>query len=297
MMSNREYIEEWLDELKTVDELVDGTLKMYKTRMNGFVNSLKGKSLTEVDRHDIIKYLSDEGESINTKKHKESVVCNFYMWMCDCNYVTKHPFMKRKRYSPKERLPKFLEKEQWEVIDKFMHKNLNSFAKERNWNMIYFMVNSGLRSFEVLGLRVEHINFEQQEIKVIGKRDKERIVQVNAFTIRALKSFIDKYNIIGYVFANIDGKKLSKSSMDQLFTYISKKTGFHVNPHMLRHTYGQWEYDKGIKIGTVNILEIIQKQMGHSSIDTTKIYAKIRNQHVKDAINQPMITLDEEAVN
>lgn len=281
MKSNQEYVQEWLNELRFATKLASKTVQMYGIRIKQFVDSLEtNKSLIDVKRPDIIKYLSNESDSINTKEHKQSIICNFYNWMCDNDYISKHPMMNRLHFANEERNPKFIEKNQWEIIERFLRRDLSTFAKERNFVMMYLMIHSGLRSFEILNLKVNNINFNQQEINIIGKRNKERIVQINTFVTKVLNNYINKYKLVDYVFPNEKMGKLSKSSMDQLFTMVSKKTGIEINPHMTRHTYGQWEYDRGVP------LEIIQKQMGHSSGETTKIYAKVRSKQVKEAINQ-----------
>lgn len=323
--TNEEYKQEWLNELQFAAKLNPKTVRMYEIRLNQFIESLNGKSLVDVKRPDIINFLSNEKDSKNSTSFKQSVIRNFYFWMSDNDYVVKHPMLKAIRLGNEELLPKFLEKEQWEVIRNYLqneckkyfkvfntkndivefihaensleakmkyvkHNKLlstfnvraieaNDFIAERNYVMVCFMVNSGLRSSEVLDLTVERINYNQQEIRVIGKRNKERIVQLNTLTTKMLKNYIEKFNLSGYVFPTEKGTKLSKSAMDKLFEKISKYTGIKINPHMTRHTYGQMEYDSGTP------LEIIQKQMGHTSIDTTKIYAKVRSQQVKQAIN------------
>ena len=324
--TNEEYKQEWLNELRFAAKLEPKTVRMYEIRLNQFIESLNGKSLVDVKRPDIINFLANEKDSKNSTSFKQSVVRNFYAWMSDNDYVEKHPMLKPIRLGNEESLPKFLEKEQWETIKnylqeecrkyfkvfntrndlveiirannaleakmKYVKKNkmlsmfyvraieTDDFVSERNFIMVYFMVHSGLRSFETLDLTVDKINFNQQEVRVIGKRNKERIVQLNTLTTKMLKNYIEKYNLTGYVFPTKTGTKLSKSAMNKLFEKITKHTGIEINPHMTRHTYGQMEYDRGTP------LEMIQKQMGHTSIDITEIYAKVRNQQVKQMINR-----------
>jgi integrase/recombinase XerD len=278
-MENQEYINLWLNKLKNMNNRSDGTVKVYKGCIEQFATFIN-KSLTEVEYDDIEKYLSNPLEKSATKQRKQTTICRFYNWMYDRKYCERHPMLDRESFSKPIRNPKFIEKKQWEVIDRWFRRDLSTFAKERNFVMVYFMIHSGVRAHETLNLKVDKINFEQQEVTVVGKRDKERIVQINAFVTRTLKNYINKYQLIDYVFPNNDGEILSKSSMDLLFREVSKKTGISITPHVTRHTYGQWEYDDGTP------LEYIQKQMGHESGETTKIYARVRDRQVKAYINQ-----------
>lgn len=322
MKTNEEYVDMWINKLKNVNNKSINTVKMYKSHLLKFSKFIN-KPFSEVDCFDIEDFLSNSQEKSTTKQHKQTVICRFYNWMYDHKFCDRHPKLEREGFSKEERNPQFLEKEQQEIILNYLlsrinvfkvscrsHKiqiNANSiteakkiyaekynipyltyikaepmedvFTRERDYMVTYFIINSGLRAHESLNLKVEKINFEKHEVKVIGKRNKERVVHINAYVNRALKEYIDKYGLTEYVFPNADMGKWAKSSMDSLYTNISKATGIDVHVHQLRHTYGQNLYDSG-KVP----LEIIQKQMGHSSIKITQIYAKVRDRHVKDAV-------------
>jgi len=324
--TNQELIEMWLNKLENMNNRSPKTIKVYRGHLVSFSN-LINKPFSEVDCLDVELFLSKKGEKSTYKKIKQTVVCRFFNWMYDHKFVERHPKLERESFSRETRNPKFLEKEQWEVIKNYLLNEttnkfkvsspsvektvnikadnmteakkifakrygleylqyvkaepiINMFTKERNYMVMYFMINSGLRSFETLELKVDKINFDRQEVTVIGKRNKERVVEINKFVTRALKEYIEKYHLTEYVFPNQDKGKWAKKSLDYVFTTVNKATGIEVNPHKMRHSYCQWEYD----IGTS--LEIIQKQAGHSSGETTKIYAQVRSQQVKDAINK-----------
>lgn len=322
MKTNEEYMQEWFAEIKTVLKLAAKTCQMYKIRMEQFNESLNKKSFVGVKRLDIINYLSNDEESISNKKQKMSVVLGFYDWMCDNNYINKHPMMKKLQFANEESLPKCLEPVEQEAIQNYLLGRTNLFkvshgkhfakieadsithakeiyskrynisyltyikaekiedifTRERDYVVTYFALNSGLRASEILNLKVSQINFEKNEVKVIRKRNKERIVHIHAFVIRTIKKYIEKYKLEEYVFPNAKGGRWAKSSMDALYTNISKVTGIDVHIHQLRHTYGQNLYDGGVK------LDIIREQMGHTSAETTKIYVKVRDRQVKDAV-------------
>jgi site-specific recombinase XerD len=330
--TNQELIDMWLNKLEYMNNRSPKTIKVYRGHLVSF-SSLINKPFSEVDCFDIELFLSKKNEKSTYKQIKQTIICNFFNWMYDHKFCERHPKLEREGFSKETRNPKFLEKEQWEIVKNYLQNETTNkflvssssvgidkkvdkivqikadniteakkifakrykldylnyvkaepitdiFTKDRNYMVVYFMINSGLRSFEVLELTVDKINFDRQEITVIGKKDKERIVQINKFVVRELKEYIDKYKLTKYVFPNENKEIWAKKSFDYVFTTITKKTGISFNPHMTRHTYGQWEYDRGMK------LEYIQQQMGHDSIDTTKIYVRVRNQQVKDAVNQ-----------
>jgi len=275
-MTNQEYMNNWLNELENLNGVSEDTISAYRTRLTQFIGSLNGeKSLTEVKRQDIIKYISDSNISISTKQNRQSVVCSFYNWMSDNDYVVKHPMMAKVRLTKEKRIPEFIEKEDWYQIQDYMKKRMS----ERNYMIVYSMLKLGTRVSETINIKAEDFNFNECEVRVIGKGNKERIVYFDKITSKVLEGYIKRNNITGYLFTNKNEGKLTRGYINQILDKVSKETGIKLHPHMLRHTYAQWECDRGTP------LEVTQKQLGHATVVTTQIYQEIRSQKVKEAVN------------
>ncbi|NLE05868.1 MAG: site-specific integrase, partial [Crenarchaeota archaeon] len=110
MKTNEEYIQEWLNRLQNACNKSPLTIRNYRSQLNQF-NIFINKPFTEVTCEDIEGFVSGEKE-IKTKQLKQSVVCNFFNWMSDRNYVSKHPMMSRLTFGRNKKQIRFLEVEQ-----------------------------------------------------------------------------------------------------------------------------------------------------------------------------------------
>jgi integrase/recombinase XerC/integrase/recombinase XerD len=115
-----------------------------------------------------------------------------------------------------------------------------SFDGVRNRAIILVLVDCGLRLGELLNIRLADINMEQQVIKVDGKTG-ERVVRYGQTTAKALKQYQKlRSRVNGHndsLWLTRKGVTLKDSSVETLFIKLAKKTGIHVHPHLLRHTF------------------------------------------------------------
>jgi integrase/recombinase XerD len=286
MKTNQEYINEYLNRLQAGKKSL-GTIKQYKSQLGQFSNFVN-KSLIDVYCEDIENFISDDAQEIKTKRFKQSVICNFYNWMCDRNYVNKHPMMCRMTFGSEDKLLEFLEQEQVNIINEYFRTAVKKIktqkrksTKERDYVLFQFMISTGVRSGEVLGIKKSDLDLITNEVKIIRKRKKERIINFKYNLSKILKTYLEKYpNQSEYLFPSESGEKMSKSSLDNIFKKITKKTGIFIHPHMTRSTFAMLAIDNGMKP------EDLQKHLDHSNPATTQEYYEIRNKRVKEAINQ-----------
>jgi site-specific recombinase XerD len=166
----------------------------------------------------------------------------------------------------------------------------NQIIPARNWFMVELGLFTGLRVCEMVNLKSTdlHIQEEQSSLTVqAGKGDKPRTVYFSeAFKNECLfyLRWKEKKRIPGpYLFANREGKQLSKRTLQKAFKKCLEIAGLesHYSIHSLRHTYGSHLY----KASNHN-LRLVQEQLGHSSIRTTQIYASLMDEDVKKALKE-----------
>jgi site-specific recombinase XerD len=150
------------------------------------------------------------------------------------------------------------------VIDK-------DFNGKRNKALILILVDSGLRLGELLRLRLTDVDIEHQLVKVSGKVG-ERFVRFGSTTARALLSYLMVRNEVnssdGVLWLSSSGQSLTASSVQSLFTRLSKKSGVEVHPHLLRHTFATlWPKNGGDSL-------MLQRLLGHSSLTMTNRYCQ-----------------------
>ena len=195
---------------------------------------------------------------------------------------------------------KFLKVEQ-KVIQTYSDNQLKAFIswKPKNWNqwrlfaILNSVIDTGARIDEMLSLKRSHINFEQLLITVKGKGQKERVLPMSPELRKVLYRWMQKHNF-EYAFPTHDGNKWSYRNSLRYLKVLGKRlgiTGVRVSWHTFRHTFG-YNYAKTIARVTGdarNGIFHLQRQLGHSSLATTRIYVEIQPGDLKDMHAQTSI--------
>jgi site-specific recombinase XerD len=147
----------------------------------------------------------------------------------------------------------------------------NTFDGIRNKAIILVLIDCGLRLGELLNIRMTDINPEQQLMKVDGKTG-ERVVRYGDTTRKALLAYLklrSKYNGRNdNLWITKKGFTLKDSSVETLFIKLRKRTGIHVHPHLLRHTFAtMWLRNGGDSL-------MLQRLLGHTTLMMTNRYCQ-----------------------
>ena len=155
--------------------------------------------------------------------------------------------------------------------------------QSRNIAIIYLMANTGIRREETCNLKLEYINSSNEQMKVMGKGNKERTVALNPKAISVINFYLKdrakhKHANSEYLFLSERGQKLTKESINGIYEdYSTPKCK--VNPHALRHNWCSSMLENGI----LSIVEL-KNQAGHSSITTTELYTHARLDKIKQKV-------------
>jgi site-specific recombinase XerD len=158
----------------------------------------------------------------------------------------------------------------------------------RNLCMIRLMVNTGLRSKEILGIRLEDLNFADGKLLVAkAKGGRQRIVWLNEEDLGLVQTWISYRNDIvnngndhGVLFVARSGQPMSSRNLRKMVKATAFCVGIlkDVHPHMLRHTFAT-----DLLRNTKN-LRLTQKALGHASIQTTTVYTHIVDEELEKAM-------------
>lgn len=182
------------------------------------------------------------------------------------------------------KVPRFLQKRDMERL--LAYPVGEAFAKVRAAAAIELLYASGIRVSELLGLRLESVNFQQGWLRVFGKGAKERMVPVNAAALSRLKDYLAarqlKFGgraVQDELFLNRSGRKLSRIQMWKDIVAFGKEAGveIHPHPHLFRHTFASHLVQGGADLRSV------QEMLGHASLNTTQIYAHVDKGDLKRA--------------
>jgi site-specific recombinase XerD len=162
-------------------------------------------------------------------------------------------------------------------------KLFESFRTSRDLAIAALMLFCGLRSREVLSLRLGDVSFHEEEIRVWGKGDKDRVLPIAPYVRRALSSYLDlerpptKHDLL---FVSLKaprrGSPMTASGLREIFRYHRKRSGIHKgNPHRLRHTFATDMVREGMS------LVVLKRLMGHTSIEMTLRYLNFSAEDVR----------------
>jgi integrase/recombinase XerD len=178
-----------------------------------------------------------------------------------------------------KKLPDFLNPSEIFIFKKkcLNHKGIFSMLG----NILIF---TGLRISEVRNLDIRDIDFSSNQLKVVqGKGGKDRYVPVHSGLLEHIKQYILGRSS-GFLFINSKNKPYSVRRLQQMMEIVLKECGFNkrLSTHSLRHTFACLCLSKGLRLEDLKLL------MGHTSIKTTEIYAKLELSSIKNQYLQIM---------
>ncbi|MBN8566578.1 MAG: tyrosine-type recombinase/integrase [Flavobacteriales bacterium] len=217
--------------------------------------------------------LIDNNLSTTSVNRKISSLKSYYKFLLRIKVIEKSPLLKHKALkTPKKVQIPFSEKEVDLVLNQIQYPD--GFEGCRDKLIIDLFYTTGIRRAELLSLTVQSIDFSQSLLKVIGKRNKERIVPLLPIVKNQLESYISQRNKIQLInaeqslFVTQNGVKLNDTFVYRLinhyFSNVSEKVK--KSPHILRHTFATHLLNNGADLNSVKEL------LGHSSLASTQVY-------------------------
>lgn len=181
--------------------------------------------------------------------------------------------------SPKvgKHLPKNIDAEQ---VEQLLSYESDKPTDKRDLAMMELMYSSGLRLSELQGLDLTDMDLHSQEVKLLGKGNKERIVPIGSRALKALRDWLEVRNEFKpqdqAVFLNQRGGRISHRSIQLIMQKWGQKQGLdsHLHPHKLRHSFATHMLEAS------GDLRAVQELLGHSSLSTTQIYTHLDFQHL-----------------
>jgi len=217
--------------------------------------------------------LVNGGLSNVTVNRKIASLKAFYKFLLKTKQIEVSPLLKHKALKiPKTLQIPFSEKEVEAVLSGV--ENPIGFEEVRNKLIIDLFYTTGMRRAELIHLSIKNVNVEDSTVKVLGKRNKERILPVLHIIKFQFSQYIKERSGLEYIkdedffFLTKKGLKLNESFVYRLinsyFSTVSEKVK--KSPHILRHTFATHLLNNGADLNSVKEL------LGHSSLASTQIY-------------------------
>ena len=217
-----------------------------------------------------IVFLSKNKISPRSINRKISSLKAYYKFLINIKEIKKSPLRNHTSLRTKSKVVSPMnEAEMKEVFNLF-----KTSGKEltRDSMIIDFLYSTGLRRAELINLKKHDIYFDDQVIKVLGKRNKERLVPLLPGLLKKLKLYSTNIKEDSFLFQSKNGNKISPSTIyrvvNKYLRNISTKTK--ISPHVLRHTFATHILNNGADINS------IKEILGHKSLASTQIYTKIK---------------------
>lgn len=220
-----------------------------------------------------IVQLSESGFENKTINRKIASLKAFYKFLLKVKQIESSPLLQHKSLkTPKKLQIPFSENELNLVLNAIEFSE--DFEGIRNKLIIELFYVTGIRRAELINLKIYNVDLNTQTIKVIGKRNKERIIPIVSLTINSINKYLSQRakieNITNseYFFITKKGLKLNETFVYRLinmyFSNVSEKVK--KSPHMLRHTFATHLLNNGADLNSVKEL------LGHSSLASTQVY-------------------------
>ncbi|MBN1650322.1 MAG: tyrosine-type recombinase/integrase [Bacteroidales bacterium] len=257
------------------------TLTSYKKDLQQFSDFLSRvyeiKSAQEIKFTIIrtwIAQLMEEGNSARTVNRKISTLKSYFRFLLKTGKIAQNPMLKITGPKIRKKLPVFIEEKSMNIlIDDDLDRN--SFKEVRNRLVVEFFYTTGMRRAELIGIKTRDVDLNNQLIKVLGKRNKERLLPIHASLLSLIDSYLSLKKSIetapqsgAYFFLTEKGKKMYPELVYRIVNnYLSRvSTQKKKSPHVLRHTFATHMLNHGADLNAVKEL------LGHANLAATQIY-------------------------
>ena len=311
---NPSYLNDFLDYMITIQNKSKNTVKEYNYDLATFLRFIKmhfkltdEKELKKInfddvsietlkkvqleDLHAFLGYLTKNYNSkATTRSRKVSSLRIFFNYLCNKKLLEINPTQNLETPKIGKRLPRYLTLEDSKKLLDVASNEDNRYP-ERNYAITTLFLNCGMRLSELVGINIKDIAFDECQLNVIGKGNKERTIYLNKACVKAIDDYLrvrPKSNLSPdaekALFLSERKNRISRRMVQEIIYSELRQAGLDTSKysvHKLRHTAATLMY----QYGQVDI-RALQELLGHESISTTEIYTHVSNSQVRDAVER-----------
>jgi integrase/recombinase XerC len=266
----------------------DHTIKSYTTDLTSFIdfifNEFEIDRIEEVGFHIVrswIANLLESGLSSRSVNRKISTLKTYFKFLIREEIIDENPMKKIVAPKLKKGLPVFIEEEQIDDLLEKIEFN-NGYIGDRDKLILEIFYVTGIRVSELINIKNVDISYENSLIKVLGKRNKERLIPLAHEMLNKIKIFQEKYKNGVFLFSNEKGERLYTKLVYRIVNkYISMiSTIKKKSPHVLRHTFATHMLNNGADINAIKEL------LGHANLSATQVYTHNTIEKLKKVYKQ-----------
>lgn len=283
------WTDSFLEYLQAERNYSSATIESYAKDLAEFQDFMEGQnpdaSWTSVQSDDVrewVIYLLDEQRlAASSVNRKLSALRSYYKYLRRMGRVGMNPMEKVTAPKKRKPLPHFVRESEMDRLLE-LTKEDRSFMGIRDRLILMVFYETGIRRAELLGMTDASVDLAARQIKVTGKRNKQRIVPFGEELAREFETYLNAREELQGVkdpmlFVNENGAAVTESQVSNLVKkYLSMVTTIEKkSPHVLRHSFAT------AMLNNHADLTSIQKLLGHESVATTEIYTHVSFEDLK----------------
>ncbi len=286
------FLEQFLKYLQYEKRYSSHTLTAYKTDILSFSQFIQSASVEiQFANHQIIRLwlvsLMEENLNSRSVNRKISTLRSFYKFLLREKIVEENPVLKIQTPKTSKKLPVFISDNKLNsLLDSQIFEN--NFFGLRDKLVLELLFGTGIRLSELLGLKSTDIYLAEKTLKVLGKRNKERIVPINHSLADLLNNYFTEKNIQSFsnnsdtlIVTNIGLPAYPKLIYRIVQKYLSMiSTQEKKSPHVLRHSFATSLLNNGADINAIKDL------LGHANLAATQVYTHNSIERLKSIYKQ-----------
>lgn len=288
-------VKEFKAYLKLEKSLSVHSVDAYLHDINLFIRFLESKNYTvspeSVERQQLaefVHFLHDMGMNDRSQARIISGIRAFYKFLLMEDLIDTDPSQLLELPKLSRKLPDTLNIDEVNAIINCI--DLSTPEGVRNRAMLETLYSCGLRVSELVELKISHLYFEEEFIRVTGKGNKERLVPIGSSAVKHIDIYRNtvrnhisiKKGFEDHVFLNRRGAKLSRVMIFLLIKEFALRAGVKksISPHTFRHSFATHLIEGGAD------LRAVQEMLGHESITTTEIYTHMDREFLRATLIQ-----------
>ena len=286
-MKINEAIEQFHSYIANERRMAAGTVRNYIADLQDFSQWLELQQITdlgEISAREVRAWQMehmDRGENPGTVKRRLSSLSSFFLYLRRHNLFNSDIMAKVSAPRQPKRLPVFFKEGELEhLYDVGLFPD--DFIGQRDKLMLRMLYETGIRRSELAGLKIQSVDFSSLTIKVLGKRNNERIIPIESELAHNISEYIalkeQEKGASEWLFVGLKGGQIT---VEDIYNTVKKympllSNADRISPHVFRHSFATHILNEGGNI------QAIKELLGHADLATTEVYTHVTREHLKE---------------